>query len=262
MSVTDCVVVVPPGADGRLQHGISPSRHSFRARRLLPAGEPSVAQDHSAGAPGDLRCHQGPERAGRPGDHHTVSRAAPTGKLLCWCQSCWRLFCDCCQCGERSGAQGPLEQTVQDPVSRTQEEGENMVATIKRHSAGFLKHLSTKAALHSLLILYNKTIFLPRWNFSLSVFYWATNECMSNCQHFNSRYESCRFCSILTHCCLVCSQLCFALSMIGNPQIVLLDEPSSGMDPKSKQRMWWDSTHGKKICCLTFLHFIVSIIKI
>lgn len=33
-------------------------------------------------------------------------------------------------------------------------------------------------------------------------------------------------------------QLCFALSMLGNPQIVLLDEPSTGMDPKSKQRMW------------------------
>lgn len=33
-------------------------------------------------------------------------------------------------------------------------------------------------------------------------------------------------------------KLCFALSMIGNPQIVLLDEPSSGMDPQSKQRMW------------------------
>lgn len=33
-------------------------------------------------------------------------------------------------------------------------------------------------------------------------------------------------------------KLCFALSMIGNPQIILLDEPSSGMDPKSKQRMW------------------------
>uniref|UniRef100_A0A3Q0SZ76 Cholesterol transporter ABCA5 n=1 Tax=Amphilophus citrinellus TaxID=61819 RepID=A0A3Q0SZ76_AMPCI len=33
-------------------------------------------------------------------------------------------------------------------------------------------------------------------------------------------------------------KLSFALSMIGNPQIVLLDEPSSGMDPKSKQRMW------------------------
>lgn len=33
-------------------------------------------------------------------------------------------------------------------------------------------------------------------------------------------------------------KLCFALSMLGNPQVVLLDEPSSGMDPKSKQRMW------------------------
>ncbi|KAM9716481.1 LOW QUALITY PROTEIN: cholesterol transporter ABCA5 [Menidia menidia] len=33
-------------------------------------------------------------------------------------------------------------------------------------------------------------------------------------------------------------KLCFALSMIGNPQVVLLDEPSAGMDPKSKQRMW------------------------
>ncbi|TRY83021.1 hypothetical protein DNTS_007641 [Danionella cerebrum] len=33
-------------------------------------------------------------------------------------------------------------------------------------------------------------------------------------------------------------KLCFALSMLGNPQIVLLDEPSSGMDPKSKHRMW------------------------
>ncbi|XP_051958777.1 cholesterol transporter ABCA5-like [Xyrauchen texanus] len=33
-------------------------------------------------------------------------------------------------------------------------------------------------------------------------------------------------------------KLCFALSMLGNPQIVLLDEPSAGMDPKSKQRMW------------------------
>uniref|UniRef100_A0A8C7HIG2 ATP-binding cassette sub-family A member 5-like n=1 Tax=Oncorhynchus kisutch TaxID=8019 RepID=A0A8C7HIG2_ONCKI len=32
-------------------------------------------------------------------------------------------------------------------------------------------------------------------------------------------------------------KLCFALSMLGNPQIVLLDEPSTGMDPKSKQRM-------------------------
>ncbi|XP_048466978.1 ATP-binding cassette sub-family A member 5 isoform X4 [Rhincodon typus] len=33
-------------------------------------------------------------------------------------------------------------------------------------------------------------------------------------------------------------KLCFALCMLGNPQIVLLDEPSTGMDPKSKQFMW------------------------
>ncbi|XP_077406752.1 cholesterol transporter ABCA5 [Vanacampus margaritifer] len=33
-------------------------------------------------------------------------------------------------------------------------------------------------------------------------------------------------------------KLCFALSMIGNPETILLDEPSSGMDPKSKQRVW------------------------
>lgn len=33
-------------------------------------------------------------------------------------------------------------------------------------------------------------------------------------------------------------QLCFALSMLGNPQITLLDEPSTGMDPKAKQHMW------------------------
>ncbi|XP_068769447.1 cholesterol transporter ABCA5 isoform X2 [Struthio camelus] len=33
-------------------------------------------------------------------------------------------------------------------------------------------------------------------------------------------------------------KLCFALSMLGNPQITLLDEPSTGMDPKAKQRMW------------------------
>ncbi|KAG8505138.1 ATP-binding cassette sub-family A member 5, partial [Galemys pyrenaicus] len=32
-------------------------------------------------------------------------------------------------------------------------------------------------------------------------------------------------------------KLCFALSMLGNPQITLLDEPSTGMDPKAKQHM-------------------------
>lgn len=33
-------------------------------------------------------------------------------------------------------------------------------------------------------------------------------------------------------------KLCFALSMLGNPQITLLDEPSTGMDPKAKQHIW------------------------
>lgn len=33
-------------------------------------------------------------------------------------------------------------------------------------------------------------------------------------------------------------KLCFAQSMLGSPQVMLLDEPSAGMDPEAKQRMW------------------------
>uniref|UniRef100_A0A2D4LJI6 Cholesterol transporter ABCA5 n=3 Tax=Micrurus TaxID=8634 RepID=A0A2D4LJI6_9SAUR len=33
-------------------------------------------------------------------------------------------------------------------------------------------------------------------------------------------------------------KLCFALSMLGSPHITLLDEPSTGMDPKAKQHIW------------------------
>ncbi|XP_078510413.1 ABC-type organic anion transporter ABCA8-like [Lissotriton helveticus] len=33
-------------------------------------------------------------------------------------------------------------------------------------------------------------------------------------------------------------KLCFTLSMLANPQVVLLDEPSTGLDPKGKQRVW------------------------
>lgn len=33
-------------------------------------------------------------------------------------------------------------------------------------------------------------------------------------------------------------KLCVAMAMIGNPPIVFLDEPSTGMDPKAKWFMW------------------------
>ncbi|KAK7506756.1 hypothetical protein BaRGS_00002231 [Batillaria attramentaria] len=33
-------------------------------------------------------------------------------------------------------------------------------------------------------------------------------------------------------------KLCYAMSMLGNPRVVLLDEPSTGMDPKSKRFLW------------------------
>ncbi|XP_053426831.1 ABC-type organic anion transporter ABCA8-like isoform X2 [Nycticebus coucang] len=33
-------------------------------------------------------------------------------------------------------------------------------------------------------------------------------------------------------------KLCFALSILGTPSVVLLDEPSTGMDPEGQQQMW------------------------
>lgn len=33
-------------------------------------------------------------------------------------------------------------------------------------------------------------------------------------------------------------KLSFAMAMVGNPKVVLLDEPSTGMDPKSKRFLW------------------------
>ena len=36
--------------------------------------------------------------------------------------------------------------------------------------------------------------------------------------------------------------MCYAMAMMGNPKVVLLDEPSTGMDPQSK-RYIWDMIH-------------------
>ncbi|EAT44278.1 AAEL004331-PA [Aedes aegypti] len=49
-------------------------------------------------------------------------------------------------------------------------------------------------------------------------------------------------------------KLSYAMAMVGSPKVVLLDEPSTGMDPKSK-RFLWDtilaSFHGKRCAMLT-----------
>ncbi|XP_075072972.1 cholesterol transporter ABCA5 [Mixophyes fleayi] len=54
-------------------------------------------------------------------------------------------------------------------------------------------------------------------------------------------------------------KLCFALSMLGNPDIVLLDEPSTGMDSKAKQRMWGlirSTFKGKEQAAVLTTHFM------
>ncbi|XP_018428829.1 PREDICTED: ATP-binding cassette sub-family A member 5-like, partial [Nanorana parkeri] len=54
-------------------------------------------------------------------------------------------------------------------------------------------------------------------------------------------------------------KLCFALSMLGNPDIVLLDEPSTGMDSKAKQQMWKvirSTFKGKEQAAVLTTHFM------
>lgn len=52
-------------------------------------------------------------------------------------------------------------------------------------------------------------------------------------------------------------KLSFAMAMIGNPKIVLLDEPSTGMDPKSK-RFLWDTI----IASFQVLYYVYSFFSI
>lgn len=49
-------------------------------------------------------------------------------------------------------------------------------------------------------------------------------------------------------------QLSYAISILGNPKIVLLDEPSTGMDPQSKRYLWdtvLDNFRGERGAVLT-----------
>lgn len=46
-------------------------------------------------------------------------------------------------------------------------------------------------------------------------------------------------------------KLSFAMAMVGNPKIVLLDEPSTGMDPRSK-RFLWDTILASFQVCSSF----------
>lgn len=49
-------------------------------------------------------------------------------------------------------------------------------------------------------------------------------------------------------------QLTFVISMIGNPPLVMLDEPSTGMDPQSKRNLWdmiTESLRGQRGAILT-----------
>lgn len=65
-------------------------------------------------------------------------------------------------------------------------------------------------------------------------------------------------------------KLSFAMAMIGGPKVVLMDEPSAGMDPKSK-RFLWDTILASFQVCLyetsfskthaQLLRIVLSLIK-
>ena len=55
-------------------------------------------------------------------------------------------------------------------------------------------------------------------------------------------------------------RLSVAMSLIGNPEVVFMDEPSTGMDPASRRALWSAIQHAKKdkVIVLT-THYMVSI---
>uniref|UniRef100_A0A8D0BZG3 ABC transporter domain-containing protein n=1 Tax=Salvator merianae TaxID=96440 RepID=A0A8D0BZG3_SALMN len=57
-------------------------------------------------------------------------------------------------------------------------------------------------------------------------------------------------------------KLCFALSLLGNPAVMLLDEPTAGMDPKGKRQVWahlYYMSHQKRSTkCLGSIQYLKS----
>lgn len=45
-------------------------------------------------------------------------------------------------------------------------------------------------------------------------------------------------------------RLCVAVAFLGDPDVVLLDEPSTGLDPASRQRLWKTILRRKRDCCI------------
>ena len=61
----------------------------------------------------------------------------------------------------------------------------------------------------------------------------------------NNSYIICLECEVsclnvksVKHFLIFLYQLSYAMSMLGWPKVVLLDEPSTGMDPQSKRFLW------------------------
>ena len=52
-------------------------------------------------------------------------------------------------------------------------------------------------------------------------------------------------------------KLSVAVALIGDPKVIFLDEPTSGMDPFSRRHLWWllkERRHGR--CIVLTTHFM------